>query len=135
MTTMCEALFASAWLVEPCLTVMWTGGVFYVFALAILLVIISAWLMRLEALQPLVRPFLNELWLAEYLLFVRYYHRVPDRVRDAWAVQFGYQPNKSDYDAFTEAEVQNAWSLIGKGIIAQAMILFAFIFPLLLMAR
>ena len=110
-----------------------TGGIVYLFALALVLTVLAAAFFAWKKLQPLVAPYRNEMRANEYLLFRHYAPKLPKAMREAMVREFGYPPE--DDVKLSATELQGMWQAIGFGTLSRALIVAAILIPLLLIAR
>ena len=98
---------------DLCLLAGRSFGIFYLFLLALVLMVIAAYFLAWKQVEPLVSPYRNEMGLAEELLAEHY-----DGSRKLSA-----------------GELQGLWQAIGLGTLSRALIVTAVLIPLLLIAR
>ena len=110
-----------------------TGGIAYLFALALVLTVIASAFLAWKKLQPLVSPYRNEMRVNEYLLYRHYAPKLPPAMREAMGRDFGAAPD--DDLKLTATELQGLWQAIGYGTLSRAIIVAAVLIPLLLIAR
>ena len=110
-----------------------TGGIGYLFALALVLFVIASAFLAWKKVQGLIAPYRNEMRMAEFLLFCRYYPYLPDKLKTALRDEFGIEP--PDGGKITAAEIAGMWQAIGHGTLSRAIIAAAILIPLLLIAR
>lgn len=92
-----------------------SGGIAFLFAYALMLVVVAAAFLKWKRLVPLISPYRNEMAIAEDRL-----HR-------------HYDPD--DKLSLPVGEVQGMWQAIGYATLGRKILLLAIIFPLLLIAR
>ena len=92
-----------------------TGGIGYLFALALLLTVVAALFLAWRRVEPLVSPYRNEMRMAEELLHAHY------DINTDLKLPVG--------------EVQGMWQAIGYGTLSRAIVIAAILIPLLLIAR
>ena len=109
-----------------------TGGIGYLFALALLLTVVAALFLAWRRVEPLVSPYRNEMRMAEYLLFSHYWGKVP---AELVAHMFKDYPEGASEHKLSASELQGMWYAIGLGTLSRALVIAAILIPLLLIAR